>query len=187
MRQKVKMSRRVYTYYSVDASIMVKIKDSFYEDVAQSVWDELVRLVEEDRWKIFDLVAKEVHGNRADEWFKRNPKAIIQFDSIFNDYFNRFMVELEYYGLKMFDPNKEKDARDPFVVALALMLEKRSISNLRIRTGNVICCVLTNEVLKEDKTNIPSVCAHYNLPCMNLLDFMRHHGWKLSLTVKNPE
>jgi hypothetical protein len=80
-----------------------------------------------------------------------------------------------------------KDAGDPFVVALALMLEGRDPSALRTATGGRRCCVLTGEKPKPGKVNIPRVCDHYGLAYMDLPDFVRHHGWEISLTVKHPD
>ena len=181
------MARQVYACYSVDASVMIRLKDMLPDDLFRPAWEEIERLVVAERWKVFDHVAQEVHGERAKEWFSHNPAAIAPFDASFNDYFNRFMVELDGYGLRMVDPNKERDDGDPFVVALALLLEGRSLGDLRTRTTGKVCCVLTSEVLKRNKVNIPSVCAHYSLPYMTLFDFMRHHGWEIALNVRHPD
>ncbi|MFY9620527.1 MAG: PIN domain-containing protein [Pyrinomonadaceae bacterium] len=51
---------------------------------------------------------------------------------------------------------------DPFVVAAAA-----------VRNGTVV----TQEVMKPNAAKIPNVCAHFNLPCMNLEEFMTDQGW----------
>ncbi|OPZ86461.1 MAG: hypothetical protein BWY76_00943 [bacterium ADurb.Bin429] len=166
---------------------MIKLKDMLPADLFKSAWGEVERLVADNRWRIFDHVAGEIHGETIQEWLRRNADAVVPFDEQFNAYLNRFMIELDLYGIHMINPQVDKDGGDPFVITLALMLERRDLSDLRKRTTGDACCVLTNEAPKKNKVNIPHVCDIYGLPHMNLFDFMRHHGWEISLTVKHPE
>jgi len=181
------VSRPVYAYYSVDASAMVKLKDMLPSDLFRLAWDEIERLVREGRWRIYDYVAKEIHGEEIERWFDRNPDAIMHFDSNFNRYLNRFTTELDMQGVRMINPRTNKDAGDPFVVTLALVMEQRDLTDLTQRTNDKTCCVLTNEAPKPGKVNIPHVCELYSLPCLNLFDFMRHHGWEITLRVRHPD
>lgn len=51
---------------------------------------------------------------------------------------------------------------DPFVVAAAA-----------VRGATVV----TQESLKPNAAKIPNVCQHFGIPCVNLEQFMTHHGW----------
>lgn len=51
---------------------------------------------------------------------------------------------------------------DPFVVACA-----------KIKGGTVV----TEERFKPNAAKIPNVCAHFQIPCINLETFMRNMGW----------
>ena len=51
---------------------------------------------------------------------------------------------------------------DPFVIALA-----KSVNGT----------VVTEEEFKANAAKIPNVCNHFNVPCMNLEDFMQVQGW----------
>lgn len=53
------MAEHIYHCYSVDASVMIDLKDKFPEDIFQSAWDEIARLVSLDMWKIFECAADE--------------------------------------------------------------------------------------------------------------------------------
>ena len=86
----------------------------------------------------------------------------------------------------LMNPMSLKSKEDPFVIMLALYLEKRDLNNLKKKVGSEICCVLTNEEPKINKINIPHVCEYYGIPYMNLPRFMRHHGWRITLDVQNP-
>lgn len=177
----------MYSCYSVDASAMVKLKDMLPEDLFRQAWDEVERLVAAGKWLIFDQVAREIHGEWMRNWFARNPDAVVGFDDNFNSYLNQFMTETDALGLHMVNPDSLKDAGDPFVVALALMLEHRDLSNLSRKTCDTVCCVVSNEARRPNKVNIPRVCDHYGIACANLFDFMRHHRWQFTLTVSHPD
>jgi len=51
---------------------------------------------------------------------------------------------------------------DPFVIACA-----------KIREGTVV----TEEQMKPHAAKIPNVCDHFNIPCVNLEDFMKQQKW----------
>lgn len=51
---------------------------------------------------------------------------------------------------------------DPFVIACA-----------RMRGGTVV----TEERLKPHAAKIPNVCQHFDVPCMDLEEFMQAQGW----------
>ena len=51
---------------------------------------------------------------------------------------------------------------DPFVIACA-----------KIKNGTVV----TEEQLKPNAAKIPNVCAHFNVPCIDLERFMQQQGW----------
>jgi hypothetical protein len=51
---------------------------------------------------------------------------------------------------------------DPFVIACA-----------RVKDGTVV----TEEKLRPNAAKIPNVCAHFQIPCINLEGFMRNMGW----------
>jgi len=177
--------RSTYDVYSVDSSVMIDLRETLPFDIFQPAWEEIERLVVEDRWKIFEHVANEVTRKAFKDWLRRNPSACAPFDEQFNEYLNCLMREFDRDGIRMINPAKTKDGGDPFVIALALYLEGRNCLNLRDRTGSRTCCVLTNESRRETARNIPYVCERYGLAYMNHHEFMRHHGWKFTLKVEH--
>jgi len=56
-----------------------------------------------------------------------------------------------------------KPVADPFVIAKA-----------KISEGWVV----TQEKLKENSAQIPNVCKHFGIPCINLERFMEKEGWQ---------
>ena len=175
----------VFDYYSVDASIMIKLKDMLPYDLFEPAWDEISRLVSAGRWKIFENVVDDIHSEFVSKWLADNVLAIVKFNAEINEYISRLMADLQINNMMLVNPMSLKNNTDPFVVMLALYLEKRDPKMLK-QNGKSVCCVLTNEQPKPNKTNIPSVCSYYGIPFMNLFDLMRHHRWKISLDVQNP-
>jgi len=57
---------------------------------------------------------------------------------------------------------KGKPVADPFVIA------KAKISGV---------WVVTQEKLKENAAQIPNVCKHFEIPCINLEGFMEKENW----------
>ena len=180
------MQNTAFQYYSVDASVMIKLKDMLPFDLFGTAWDEISRLVSDGRWKIFENVIDEIHGDTLKKWFRDNEASIVKFNPAMNDYTNKLMAELDNNKLTLIDPMSLKNNADPFVVMLALYLEERDLVNLKGKTSDTKCCVLTEERPRPKRINIPAVCDFYDISYMNLFDFMRHHGWNISLQVKNP-
>jgi hypothetical protein len=176
----------VYDCYSIDASVMIRLKDMLPFDIFESAWNEITRLVQDNRWRIFESIANEIHGETIKQWLEKNDMAIVKFNQEINNYTNQLMNELQQNNMMLVDPMSLKNNSDPFVIMLALYLEKRELRNLKNKTSTTKCCILTNEEPKKNKINIPSICDYYDLKYMNLPNFMRHHGWKITLEVKNP-
>lgn len=61
----------------------------------------------------------------------------------------------------------ERNRADPFVVALA-----------RIRGGSVVSQERTRGGA-SGRYSIPDACAHFTIPCLRWLDFLREVGWQL--------
>jgi hypothetical protein len=179
------MTDPIYDYYSVDAGVMIRLKDMLPYDLFRPAWDEIARLVSGDRWKIFENVADDVHGDIVERWLVENSRSIVKFNPKINQYMNKLMVELQNNDMMLIDPASLKNNSDPFVIMLALYLEERNLANLKVK-GAKTCCILTNEEPKMNKVNIPFVCNYYGIPCMRLFDFMRYHRWHISLDVQNP-
>ncbi len=179
------MPSPVFDYYSVDAGIMIRLKDMLPHDLFKPAWDEIARLVSADRWKIFENVLDDIRGERAKKWFADNSSAVVKFNAAINDYMTALMADLQKNNMMIIDTASLRNNTDPFVVMLAMYLERRPLTDLRMR-GSKTCCVLAREEPRRNRINIPAVCKYYGIPYMTLYDFMRHHGWRISLDVQNP-
>jgi hypothetical protein len=114
-----------YNYYSVDASVVIKMKDMLPHDIFKQAWDEIGRLIDTDRWKIFENVVDEIHGESIQNWIKENGKAVVKFSSVINDYINRLMADLQRENMMLIDPISLKNNADPFGDARFISREAR--------------------------------------------------------------
>ena len=57
---------------------------------------------------------------------------------------------------------KGKEVADPYLIAKAKILN---------------ACVVTEEKLKPNAAKIPNVCEKFNVPCINLEEFMKREKW----------
>lgn len=67
---------------------------------------------------------------------------------------------------KLIDTRKGRSGADPWVIGLALAHD---------------CVVVSGEhpTGRDDKPNIPDVCATYDVQCISLLELLRVEGWQL--------
>lgn len=180
------MPRQTYNCYSVDASVMIDLKNFLPTDLFQSAWNEIGRLVATGRWKLFETVADELHDEQLKEWLNTNDSAIVKFNPDINLYINKLMAECQHNNMMIINPYNTRNNADPFVIMLALYYEARDLNDLRRKTTDITCCVITDELPREHKINIPAVCNYYGLPYMHLFDLMRYHQWQVSINVQNP-
>ncbi len=152
--------------YVFDTSSLSNLKH-FYPDIFGSVWEGLEQLITGGRlistrevWNELKRGNPEQHVNR---WLKDRKH-------IFKVPVNE---ELQFVT-KIFDVQRFQNligkkqtlkgtpVADPFVISLAKFAE-----------GTVV----TEEKFKENAAKIPNVCEYFDIPCINLEQFMQQQGW----------
>ena len=167
-----------YPCYSVDASAMIWLKDEYPEDVFASLWKFLGNLADEPRLFICEQAADECLDEPLRGFFRAHPQMIVKFADM-KDYFPVFQKECFEHGMQLADPNSTKHEADPFVVALALVLEQRDPADLCKRTSaEAICSVVSYEARSGHRVKIPHVCDFYDLPCVHWTELWRREGYK---------
>ncbi|MBR7963715.1 PIN domain-containing protein [Burkholderia latens] len=98
------------------------------------------------------------------EWAKTNPKLFATPDATEG----AFVAQI--YAVAHFQANIEKQKlyrggrnADAFVVA---------------RAHAIGGTVVTAERLKPHAVKVPNICAHFNIPCLDLEGFMESEGWE---------
>lgn len=166
-----------YPLYSVDASAMYWLTLHMPSDVAPSLWALVAEWADEGRLLISDEIKRETET--LDEWkdfFRERPRMVVSLAEM-GEYFKAFQNEATVHNIQLTRPNSTRDQGDPFVVALALMLEKRSLANLRDRTDpEAICRVVTYENKGPGRKKIPDACQFYDIRYMRWAQVLKEEG-----------
>ena len=120
-----------YPLYNVDASALIDANECYPGQVFPSMWHFVGDLVTQSRL----LICEEVNGEcdyppELRKFIEDHPGMVVSFEHM-QHYFRRFQFEAHKHGLQLVDPSSTKDKADPYVVALALMLERREPQDLR--------------------------------------------------------
>lgn len=166
--------------YSVDASALIWMKDEYQHRVPyfRRLWDFLGALGDQGRLGVAEEVRGECHDEVFDDWFDEHPNLVVPWSTKLNGYVNAVNRELAAAGLPLVDGQATTNLGDPFVLALALMVERRPLGNLR-GPGARRCHVVSYERREWEKglAKIPLVCEHYGLVRMEWADLILAEGW----------
>lgn len=105
------------------------------------------------------------------EWAKKNKKMFVNPDEDQNNYMPlaREIANtiIPGFGLRLVDESKETPEADPFVIALAKHRGWTVINRERYKSPD-----------PKGRPNIPNVCAHYGVECVDLNEFFRRQRWE---------
>lgn len=152
--------------YVFDSSPLVDLFRYFYPQRFPSLWASFDKLVSAQKIISVREVYNELkdYEDRLANWVKSHRSS---FPKPSNDELN-FVVEIfKITHFQMLIRKKErlqgKPVADPFVIAKAKVYEG---------------CVVTQEKFKKNAAQIPNVCDHFNVPCIDLEGFMENENWK---------
>lgn len=137
----------------------------YYPERFPSLWRKFDRLVEDEQIISVKEVSRELDGqdDLLSQWVK-DKKSFFQPPAT-----NEFQIVTEIFQIPHFQTLIRKQERllgkpvaDPFVIAKAQVI------------GG---CVITTEKYKKNAAQIPNVCEHFNIPCMDLEWFMKEEDW----------
>ena len=67
------------------------------------------------------------------------------------------------------DQKKQIDA-DPFLIALALKIREDQLYDK--------CIIVSHEIRKPNRHDIPNVCGHYGIECIKIVEVVQNEGWR---------
>ncbi len=102
-------------------------------------------------------------GRYSNEWF-RSRKQIFTMPDSKELIFVAEIFRVRHFQFLIGEQQRLKGTpvADPFVIACA-----------KARKGTVV----TEEALKKNAARIPNVCQHFNIPCIDLEQFMQIQKW----------
>lgn len=150
--------------YCIDTSAILDGWVRYYPiDSFPGLWANLDRLIEANRLLTSDEVLRELEAkdDEALRWAKERPRLFVELD----DPIQAATSEILSRFPNMVDTMRGRNRADPFVIAVA-----------RARG----CTVVTGERNRgtPERPRIPLVCAHFGLPCVDLLGLIRAEGWR---------
>jgi hypothetical protein len=166
--------------YSVDASALIEMKNVYRFGIVgfRPMWHFIGHLGDEGRVRVVEQARNECHDRVLDDWFALHPAMVMPMSEELNEYVIALNAELEAASLPMVDPESTENRADPFVVALALMIEERPRTNLRGQ-GQRCCHVISYEgdTMRRGLARIGRVCREYRLGCLRWPDMLQREGW----------
>ena len=152
--------------YVFDTGPFIVLKN-YYPGTFTTLWNRIDLLAGKGTIVSVREVFNELHNYNDDDfiqdWAKQH-KAI--FDKPSND---ELMIVRQILAVPHFQALISSKAilkgtpiADPFVVAAG-----------KVKNATVV----TQEVLKPNAAKMPNVCAHFDVPCINLETFMAQQGW----------
>lgn len=152
--------------YVFDTS-SIRSLQHFYPSVFKTIWDGLDGLVQQQNListrEVWNEIGRQNVSADVLAWAKQN-KQIFTTPSTHELQFVAQIFQIKHFQSLIGEQQRLKGTpiADPFVIACA-----------KIKGGTVV----TEEQLKPNAAKIPNVCAHFNVPCIDLEKFMQQQGW----------
>lgn len=157
--------------FTLDTNVLIHAwRDLLPIDVAPGFWKRLEALGREGTVIISMEVVKELEKRDDDllEWVKERTFMHQESEEAVQGFVSDVLaVEVNEYKPSLVDPDRPDSDGDVWVIALAMA-----------RGASVVSQECTAPLAKR-KAKIPDVCSALDVPCMNLLAFMRQVGIKL--------
>jgi hypothetical protein len=153
--------------YCIDTSSLIFAKNSFPTDLFPGFWTPFEDKIRDKSLISIHPVWEEI-GKGDDglpKWAKDN-----------HVLFHEVTTEIGYAvkkvitaGKEIVNPLLEKDEADPYLIALAMVVNGTVVTQEKAKT-------------KKGQIKIPIVCQRLNIPCTDLHGMMRDLGWSFSAT-----
>jgi hypothetical protein len=151
--------------YCFDTSVLIECwSRSYPPDVFPGLWVKLDALIAQQEVLCADEVRVELERQEDDlaKWIKVRPQLFVPLD----DAIQRATSEVLVAHPLLMKATKNRNGADPFVIATA---QVRGLTVVTEEKGGT-----------DTKPKIPSVCAALRVPCVNVLSFIRDHGWSFT-------
>lgn len=152
--------------YVFDTS-SIRSLQHFYPSVFKTIWDGLDGLVQQQNLISTREVWNELERQNVSAdvlaWAKQNKQIFITPNAAELQFVAQ-IFQIQHFQSLIGEQQRLKGTpvADPFVIACA-----------KIKGATVV----TEEQLKPNAAKIPNVCAHFNVPCIDLERFMQQQGW----------
>ncbi len=153
--------------YVFDSGPLIWMFRYYYPDRFPSLWKQFDVLIASQRIISVKEVLRELDGqdDLLANWANDNKQIFQEPTQNEMIFIGRIFQIPHFQGLiRKQERLQGKPVADPFVIAKANA----------IQDGYVV----TTEKYKENASQIPNVCRHFNIPCISLEQFMEKENWK---------
>lgn len=152
--------------YVFDTSSLRSLQH-FYPSVFKSIWNGLDTFVQQQKListrEVWNELERQNISADVLAWAKQN-KHIFTTPNAAELQFVAQIFQVKHFHSLIGEQQRLKGmpVADPFVIACA-----------KVRGGTVV----TEEQMKPAAAKIPNVCSHFNIPCIDLEEFMQQQAW----------
>jgi hypothetical protein len=160
-------------YYVIDTSSLIELK-KFPEDVFPSLWKNIETLIASGFIISHREVLKELsyQDDSLKRWAQKQKKFFKELDA----YQIKIVKEILRKYPSLAKSEGESPSADPFVIALAIELERDPQKTLDPSFKKRV--VVSEERLRGTRVRIPFVCREYGIECITMIEMCRSEGWK---------
>jgi len=160
-------------YYVIDTSSLIELK-KFPDDVFPSLWKNIEALIAEGFMISHKEVLKELsyQDDTLKKWAQKQKKFFKELDA----YQIKIVKEILKKYPSLAKSESESPSADPFVIALAIDLERDPQKTLDPSVKKRV--VVSEERLRGTRVRIPFVCKEYGIECITMIEMCRNEGWK---------
>ena len=151
--------------YVFDTSPLIDLFKHYYQERFPTLWNRFFRMIDLNRIISTreNLHEIENYNDLLSQWVKENKKIFEAPSAKKVEFVKKIFINPHFQNII----EKRKILQggynaDPFVIAKA-----------KIKNASVV----TNKVVKPNAPNIPAICAHFRIPCINLEEFMETENW----------
>lgn len=161
--------------YVFDTS-SIRALQHFYPRVFKSIWDDLDSLVQQNRListrEVFSELERQAVSDEIQKWARKNKELFTMPRGAELQFVAEIFQIMHFQALIGVQQRlKGNPVADPFVIACAKINNGTVVTEEGWqRPGNSL-------TLKPNAAKIPNVCAHFNIPCIDLEEFMHQQEW----------
>jgi hypothetical protein len=162
--------------YCIDSSALIELGQHYPRKHFPGIWQELSLLVAEERVLAPREVLKEVENDsELSSWVKQNREMFKALTAEQIDLVKAIQARFP----DLIDASRETPDADPFLIALAVAMNRQAGEELFRGEYVVLTC---ERPTKQHKPRIPDVCKAYNQACISgaraLTEMIAIEGWE---------
>jgi len=152
--------------YVFDSDALINLFKHYYPERFPTLWEKFNALISRGEFISVREVFNEI-GSKEDSlaiWAKEQKNRLFLEPTIEEFQFVGEIFKVRHFQAMIRKQKilKGKPVADPFVIARAKVSD---------------ACVVTQEKTAENAAKIPNVCEHFEVPCINLEEFMERENW----------